>query len=307
MEVENGEQSFNQKIDLPVFKENAVELFIKREDLIHPFVSGNKYRKLKYNLIEAKKMGCHTLLTFGGAYSNHIAATAFAASINGFKSIGIIRGDELKNKTGLNPTLAFAQQHGMRLAFVSREVYRHKEDEIFINKLSKEFGDFYLLPEGGTNALAVKGCEEILTAGDEVFDFICTSVGTGGTMAGLVNCSKNSQQVLGFQALKGSFLGAEIHKFVSKKNWKLFDAYTFGGYGKVSADLVGFINQFKNETGIPLDPIYTGKMMFGIINLVKKGYFNKGTKLLAIHTGGLQGIAGANERLKQRKEPLIHV
>lgn len=299
--------SFNQKIELPVFAEMGVEVFIKREDLIHPFVSGNKYRKLKYNLVEAKKLGYHSLLTFGGAYSNHIAATAFATAVNGFKSIGIVRGEELQNKTEINPTLAFAKKHGMQFKFVDREAYRNKSEEAFINSLKEGFGDFYLLPEGGTNELAIKGCEEILTAEDEVFDCICTSVGTGGTMAGLVNCSKDSQQVLGFQALNGSFLGAEIHKFASKTNWKLFDAYTFGGYGKVSADLVEFINQFKKGTGIPLDPIYTGKMMFGIINLVKSGYFEKGTKLLAIHTGGLQGIAGANERLKRKNEPLIHV
>ncbi|WP_445734927.1 1-aminocyclopropane-1-carboxylate deaminase/D-cysteine desulfhydrase [Mariniflexile sp.] len=301
--VFNLEHSINQKIRLP---ENiGIELFVKREDKIHPFISGNKYRKLKYNLLEANKLGFKTVLTFGGAYSNHIAAVASAGQISGFKTIGIIRGNELKDSTNHNPTLSFAQQCGMQLKFVSREDYRDKTSTEFIEKLQAEFGDFYLIPEGGTNNLAIKGCEEILNADDKNFEYICCAVGTGGTISGLINCSKPSQQVLGFPALKGGFLQEDITKFATKNNWKLIADYHFGGYAKINTELVAFINQFKKDNNIPLDPIYTGKMMFGIFDLIEKGYFLKGTKILAIHTGGLQGISGMNAVLRKKNVPII--
>ncbi len=297
------ENSINQPILLTNNKD--VELYIKREDKIHPFVSGNKYRKLKYNLIEAKKIGFDTLLTFGGAYSNHIAAVASAGRNLGFKTIGIIRGEELKNKIKENATLNFAKECGMQFKFVSREDYRNKASKGFIDNLEKEFGVFYLIPEGGTNTLAIKGCEEILTNEDSDFDYICTAVGTGGTISGIINCSKPSQQVLGFSALKGDFLQQDISKFVTKGNWHLIADYHFGGYAKINAVLISFINNFKNDYQIPLDPIYTGKMMFGIFDLIDKQYFPKGSKILAIHTGGLQGISGVNTILKKKNAPII--
>ncbi|MGM5468650.1 1-aminocyclopropane-1-carboxylate deaminase/D-cysteine desulfhydrase [Flavobacteriaceae bacterium LMO-SS05] len=297
------EPSVNQLLYLdPKFN---IRLYIKREDQIHPVISGNKYRKLKYNLEEAEKLNFKTLLTFGGAYSNHIAAVASAGKEFGFKTIGIIRGEELIDKIETNPTLKFTQNCGMRLKFVSREVYRNKTSEKFNEALKVEIGDFYSIPEGGTNALAIKGCEDILQETDNDFDYICCSVGTGGTISGLINCSKPSQQILGFPALKGDFIKEDIGKFAHKKNWKLITDYHFGGYAKINEALISFINEFKSVNHIPLDPIYTGKMMFGIFDLIQKGYFPKESKLLAIHTGGLQGIEGMNLKLKAKGLPLI--
>lgn len=233
------------------FSKSTLQIAIKREDKIHPFVSGNKFRKLKYNLVEARNLKTDTLLTFGGAFSNHIAATAAAGNQFGFKTIGIIRGEELIDKIEENPTLAFAKAQGMQLYFITREAYKQKDFEVFRDDLKKQFGDFYLLPEGGTNTLAVKGCEEILTQQDEIFDIICVSVGTSGTMAGIVNGSKPHQKVIGFSALKGNFLENEVKKQTSKTNWEITDRYCFGGYAKVNSALIDFINTFKKHAGIP--------------------------------------------------------
>lgn len=285
--------------------DSGVSLCIKREDKLHPFISGNKYRKLKYNLVESKKQEKTTLITFGGAYSNHIAAAAAAGSEFGFKTIGVIRGEELADNLEevlqQNPTLKFASKHNMQFHFVSRSAYREKTSKEFIDNLKEQFGDFYLVPEGGTNTLAVKGCEEILTEKDAVYNVICSSVGTGGTISGIINSTKKHQKTIGFPALKGDFLQNEIKKYVqTNKNWSLNTDYHFGGYAKVSETLINFINKFKQETGIPLDPVYTGKMLFGIVDLIKKDYFEKGTSILAIHTGGLQGIDGMNVYLKNK-------
>ena len=301
----NLEKSINQKVFLP--NELGVELYIKRDDLIHSEISGNKYRKLKYNIIEAQKLGFETLLTFGGAYSNHIAATASVGREFGFRTIGIIRGEELFDKVDGNPTLKFAKSCGMQFKFVGRSYYREKTSDSFINNLKDEFGKFYHVPEGGTNTLAVRGCEEILSKTDKEFDFICSSVGTGGTISGLINGSKPSQQIMGFPALKGDFLKKEIVKFANQTNWQLITDYHFGGYGKINKELIDFINKFKKDTNIPLDPVYTGKMLFGIFDLVEKGFFPKGSKILAIHTGGLQGIEGMNTVLKKRELPILSI
>ncbi|MEX1382197.1 1-aminocyclopropane-1-carboxylate deaminase/D-cysteine desulfhydrase [Lutibacter sp.] len=294
-----------QQVHFSEIADSGISLFIKREDKLHPFISGNKYRKLKYNLVEAKKQQKETLITFGGAYSNHIAAAAAASSQFGFKTIGVVRGEELadnlKEVLQQNPTLKFASKHKMQFHFVSRSAYREKTSQEFIDNLKEQFGDFYLVPEGGTNTFAVKGCEEILTDKDAVYDVICSSVGTGGTISGIINSTKKHQKTIGFPALKGDFLQNEIKKYVrTNKNWSLNTDYHFGGYAKVSERLIHFINKFKLETGIPLDPVYTGKMLFGIIDLIKKGYFEKGNSILAIHTGGLQGIEGMNVYLKKK-------
>ncbi|WP_396170327.1 1-aminocyclopropane-1-carboxylate deaminase/D-cysteine desulfhydrase [Flavobacterium sp.] len=283
----------------------AVSLSIRREDLIHPFISGNKFRKLKYNLIQAKAENQDTLLTFGGAFSNHIAAAAFAGAAHGFRTIGIIRGDELENKILINPTLKFAQECGMRFKFVTRESYRHKTESDFIANLKNEFGDFYYVPEGGTNEYAVKGCQEILSVEDAQYDFICSAVGTGGTISGLINSILPHQKVLGFPALKGDFLNDEIRKFAQNENWELITDYHFGGYGKVNQELIAFLNRFYRENQIPLDPIYTGKMVFGVMDLIGKNFFKENSKILLIHTGGLQGISGMNIKLKAKKLPII--
>lgn len=279
----------------------SVKVFIRREDLIHPFVSGNKFRKLKYNLLQAKKENQHTLLTFGGAYSNHIAATAFAGKENGFQTVGVIRGEELEAKIHENPTLQFAQDCGMKFEFVSRDDYRLKDTANFVEKLREKYGSFYLVPEGGTNEFAVNGCQEILTKADEDYDFICCAVGTGGTISGLINSSFEGQKVLGFPVLKGEFLQKDIRNFAKKDNFSLINEYHFGGYGKVTSELIEFINSFYKKNKIPLDPIYTGKMVFGVIDLIQKNYFPKNAKILLIHTGGLQGVAGMNLQLKNKK------
>jgi len=295
----------NQQIKLPLLREKGLQLYLKREDALHPLISGNKFRKLRYNLLEAKVQGRHTLLSFGGAHSNHIAALACAGMESGFGTIGVIRGEELEFRWRDNPTLSLAHGHGMRFHFVSRSDYRKRGEPDFIEGLRTRFGEFHLLPEGGSNALGVRGCEEILGPGDARFDLICCAVGTGATLAGISNSSLPHQKVLGFPALKGDFLDRDIHNFVHRGRWELVDGFHFGGYARVDRELVEFINRFKKETGIPLDPIYTGKMLFGIFALIKEDQIRRGSKILAIHTGGLQGIAGMNLRLGKRNLPLI--
>ena len=292
-----------------IFETEKASLYLKREDLLHPEISGNKYRKLKYNLLEARKQKKEQILTFGGAFSNHIAATAAAGREFGFKSIGVIRGEELgqdlQKTLQENTTLSFAASCGMEFDFVSREAYRQKNSEGFLENLRNKYGDFYLIPEGGTNALAIKGCEEILSEEDGGFDVICCAVGTGGTISGLINSSEEHQKVLGFPALKGDFLHEEILNYTSKFNWELILDYHFGGYAKVNHELIEFLNTFKRDYGIQLDPVYTGKMMYGIFDLLRNGYFLKNTRILAVHTGGLQGIPAMNAVLTKKNLPLI--
>jgi len=287
--------------------QNDISLFIKRDDLIHPIISGNKFRKLKYNLIEAKNQKKITLLTFGGAFSNHILAVSAAGKEYGFDTIGIIRGEELEDKIETNPTLQKAKEFGMVFDFISREEYRNKNNPEFLKMLKQKFGDFYLIPEGGTNEFAIKGCEEILKENDTDFDFICCSVGTGGTISGIINSSKENQKVLGFPALKGDFLQEDIRKFAKKNNWQLITDYHFGGYAKFDENLIHFINDFYQKFKVPLDPIYTSKMFFGVLDLIEKDYFPPKSKILAIHTGGLQGVNGMNTILKQKNLTEINI
>lgn len=298
-------ESTNQFLQLPLLEEKDVVLALKREDLLHPFISGNKYRKLKYNLEAAKEKGSSTMVTFGGAFSNHIAAIAFAGKQNGIKTVGVIRGEELYDNWQGNPTLERAFENGMQFKFVSRQTYKEKDSEDFIAELRKEYGDFYLVPEGGTNPLAIKGCEEILVEQDAEFDVICTCVGTGGTVAGIINSSMAQQHVIGFSALKGDFLYKTIAEIARRNNWSLVVDYHFGGYAKITRELVNFINTFKAETGVPLDPVYTGKMLFGLFDMIKNDNFARGTKILAVHTGGIQGIEGMNTVLKKKNLPLL--
>ncbi|NIJ44159.1 1-aminocyclopropane-1-carboxylate deaminase [Wenyingzhuangia heitensis] len=302
--------SENIQIILPLLQKQEVELYVKREDLLHPFISGNKFRKLTYNLQEAKKQKKEYLLTFGGAYSNHILATAAAGKEFGFKTVGVIRGEELEidlQKTfSKNATLKKASEFGMEFLFVSRSEYNQKKEITFLDKLQIKYPNSYLVPEGGTNSLAIKGCEEILTTNDTRFTHICCAMGTGGTVTGLINSSLKHQNILVFPSLKGNWVADEINSLKpNKKNWKVILDYHFGGYGKVSDELITFINQFKKQTSIPLDPIYTGKMMFGLLDMVQQTQFKKGSKILAIHTGGLQGIEGMNVLLKQKNKEII--
>ena len=283
------------ELKTPFSKEQEISITVKREDLNHPTVSGNKWWKLKYNLEQALKGKYNTVLTFGGAYSNHIYATAAAAKECGLRSIGVIRGEKVKP---LNPTLTFAESMGMHLHYVTREMYKTKNNPEFIQSLEDEFGQFYLIPEGGTNALAIQGCEEWASQLiDQIdFEYRCLPVGTGGTIAGMVNIIR-SKKIIGFSSLKGgSFLTDEIFRWINQtgNNWEIETRYHFGGYGKVNEELIRFIKSFEAEHQIPLDPIYTAKMMYGIIDRIKKNKFKKGAKILVLHTGGLQGRAGFN-------------
>ncbi|WP_082084388.1 1-aminocyclopropane-1-carboxylate deaminase/D-cysteine desulfhydrase [Flavobacterium sp. 316] len=293
----------NEKINLQL--PNNIELYIKRDDLLHPLISGNKFRKLKYNIKEAKKEEAKLLITFGGAYSNHILATAAAGKEYGLNTLGIIRGDELQNKIIENPTLLYAQEMGMNFEFISREAFSKKEDISFLNELKRKYGNSYILPEGGTNELAIKGCEEILTKDDAIFDYVCCAVGTGGTISGIINSSRDHQKIIGFSALKGDFLSDVICKFVTKKNWNVNSDYHFGGYGKITDELIIFLNDFYDTTRIPLDPIYTGKMVYGVLELIKQKVFPDNSKILLIHTGGLQGIMGINQIRKIKNKTIL--
>lgn len=272
-----------QKIEAAFLKEKEISLYVLRLDLVHPHISGNKWFKLKYNLKEARKQGKNILVTFGGAYSNHIVATAAAGKEFGFKTIGIIRGEELNEND--NSVLQFAKDRGMDLRFVSREEYRSKDASLVLSMTD----DCYILPEGGTNELAVKGCSEILSHIDIPFDYVCCAVGTGGTIAGIISSLKVHQKAIGFPVLKGGeFLKNEIEKLTSSKvNFELQTDYHFGGYAKKNNELLSFISDFKLKHNIQLDFVYTGKMMFGVFDLIMKNYFPKGATIIAIHTGGL--------------------
>jgi 1-aminocyclopropane-1-carboxylate deaminase len=284
-----------QEIEHDVLREADVRLIVKREDLNHSSISGNKWWKLKCNLEEAAKQKKKTLLTFGGAYSNHIYATAAAAKEAGFECIGLIRGEET---LPLNATLSFAGSSGMKIHYISREDYRRKHEKKFVEDLNDRFGDFYLIPEGGTNALAVKGCAEFAMQylRNIDADYVCLAVGTGGTMAGIIEGMQDEKEIIGFPILKGGeFLSDEIKALIQNfsgsvyHNWHLETDYHFGGYAKSSPALEDFISIMRAKN-LPLDMVYTSKLMWGILDCAKKGKFRSGSTVLAIHTGGLQGL-----------------
>ncbi|MDM1405574.1 1-aminocyclopropane-1-carboxylate deaminase/D-cysteine desulfhydrase [Myroides marinus] len=287
------ENVYNEQLNVELPR--GITIFVKREDLLHEEVSGNKFRKLKYNILKAKELGYSKLLTFGGAYSNHIAATAAAGRICGIETIGIIRGEELEDNYAGNATLTKAVNDGMQLGFMTRTEYRQKADEVIIDKLKQKYGEFYLVPEGGTNEEAIRGTEEILKEEDYTFDYVCTAVGTGGTIAGIINSSRDNQTIIGFPALKGDFLYEDIRKFVTNSNWQLVLDYHFGGYAKYNEELLSFLRQLYKDTGILFDPIYNGKMIYGVLEEIKKGKFKDNSRILVIHTGGVQGW---NEKIK---------
>ena len=296
------------EISIPIIEiplEKNIRLFLKREDLIHPHISGNKYWKLFYNInsyLEPKPENPF-IITFGGAFSNHIAATAALGKKFQLKTLGIIRGEELQNKFQENPTLKLAHENGMEFRFVTREAYRNKESLTQI--LQKEFPEALIIPEGGTNDRAVEGIQYMLNSETKSFDYLCTAVGTGGTVAGISKFAEENQQVLGFKVVDDDSLYNRVVELSKRNNCKLIEAHD-GGYGKISDENIRFINVFKEKYGIQLDPIYTGKMMKKIFELIDDNYFPDGSKILAFHTGGLQGIFGANERLKKQNRPLIN-
>jgi len=284
-----------------------VKVLIKRLDLIHPSVSGNKWFKLKYNLKYVLETGHDSLLTFGGAYSNHIYSVSAAGKEFGFKTVGLIRGEE---HLPLNPTLKFASENGMRIHYLNRSEYRKKHLPEFKEWIIKNFGDVYIVPEGGTNLLAIKGAAEIPRLVETDFDFVATACGTAGTISGLIAGLKGEKKAVGFAVLKGaSFLtesaAQNVLGFTGKTfdNWFINMDYHFGGYAKISRELISFISRFEEVNGIPLDPVYTGKMMYGIFDLARRGYFGEDKTIIALHTGGIQGKAGMEEKIKRLLTP----
>lgn len=303
-EIISFREPYNQKLDLEEFPTTA--FFIKRIDLIHPEISGNKYFKLKYNVDFALKNHYEALLNFGGAHSNHIAALAAFGKYARLQTIGVIRGEELAEKIADIPTLKNAQKAGMKLIFVSRADYKNRHSDSYIKSLLVHAPEKTLvIPEGGSNRLAIKGCQEILTPHDACFDVICCAVGTGGTLAGLANSLLPHQHLLGFSALKPAFTSDGIKAFIKNENYELFAEDRFGGYGKINETLTAFINNFYKRTGIPLDPIYTGKMLFKIFGLAGEKYFYE-KKVLIVHSGGLQGISAANKRMANASASIIY-
>lgn len=285
-----------QALSHKLLREKDITLFMKRDDLTHHDVQGNKWRKLKYNLAFAKENNFNSILTFGGPMSNHIYSTAAAGKLFGLKTIGVIRGYA---HLPLAPTLAFAIAQGMELYFLSKGEYEHRFEKSTIAILKEKYGDFYLIPDGGSNALAVKGVTEMMHEIDIDYDVCCVAMGSGGTTAGCVAGSQG-KTIIGFSSLKGEGnLCTEVNRLVHEYstlentvtvyNWTINNEYHFGGYGKTTDALLTFVQQFEKEQNILLDPVYTSKMMFGVFDLIEKDYFAKGTKIVTIHTGGLQG------------------
>ncbi|HLO84564.1 MAG TPA: pyridoxal-phosphate dependent enzyme [Nostocaceae cyanobacterium] len=293
-----------QRINSPIALSTNIELYVLRLDLMHPWVNGNKWFKLKYNLAAAKEQNLSTLLTFGGAYSNHIIATAAAGNLLGFRTIGIIRGEET---LPLNPRLRFAVEQGMHLVYMDRQTYRQRNTTTLQKELKQHYRQVFMIPEGGYNLYGVRGCTEIISD-IELFDTVCLACGTGTTLAGIALSLKPTQRVMGFPVLKGGeFLEKDINNllqdylnsglpapFPKPAPWQLVCDYHFGGYAKVKDELLSFCQQFNAVHGIPLDYIYTGKMFYGMFDLIQKGKFG-GERILLIHTGGLQGNIGIEE------------
>lgn len=282
-------------VSLPLTIEKNIHLYIKREDLIHPWVSGNKWRKLKYNLDFALQNNIQTIITFGGAFSNHLYATAGACALLGIKSIGIIRG-EIDHQ---NPTLKFCLEKNMTLIPVSRSAYREKEASKEIQDIIQKYPDALFIPEGGTNQLALKGVGEIWDELNHQLtktpNYITLSAGTGGTTAGLLSYNNYATKIISFSALKSDYLEEEILSLASHKNKEKLTMETdchFGGYGKWTDELIQFISDFESMTGIPLDHVYNGKAVFGLLKMIEDDYFPQGTTIVHVHTGGLQGLAG---------------
>ena len=289
-------------VEIPI--PGKVRLFIKREDLTHPEISGNKYWKMFYNVQKylEQEVSERKIITFGGAFSNHIAAAAALGRESGIETLGIIRGDELQDTWQENPTLALAHQNGMVFRFVSREIYRDKES--LAQVLQAEFPNALIVPEGGTNENAVEGIQYMLTKETRDFDYLCCGVGTGGTVSGLSRFAEPHQKVLGFKAVKDDSLEKRVLGLSKRENFNLIDA-SDGGFGKITDENIRFINTFYQDFGIALEPVYTGKMMRKIFQLLEEGFFPENSKILAFHTGGMQGIEGANEMLEKKNRQTI--
>lgn len=287
-----------QQLHDPLFKEKKIEVWMKRDDLTDPEIMGNKWRKLKYNLQKAKDENYNGIVSYGGAYSNHIAALAAAGRIFNIKTIGVIRGDELNMNS--NPTLQKAAKDGMELHFVSRFAYREMKESLTLPFHSDK--KLLILPEGGSNELALKGAREIV---DEIqedeFDILALPVGSGGTLAGIASALSDNVALWGFYALKGDWIHAYTDNLfqeyeIKRVNYKLFDDQVFGGFSRVNADLLQFILDFRQNFRILLDPVYTGKMLFSVGEMIKNDQIAIGMRILLLHTGGLQGWEGIKHR-----------
>ncbi|MDD5275405.1 MAG: pyridoxal-phosphate dependent enzyme [Methylovulum sp.] len=295
------EKTFNRssltRITEPLFELRGVELWLKRDDLLHPVISGNKWRKLKYSLQHALSLGADTLISMGGAYSNHLHALAYTGHVLGLKTIGFIRGEQAGP---LTPSLADMRAWGMELRFISRADYRQLRQYKSWQALPDLGPGQYWLPEGGAQALALQGIAELVHELDSPYDVLCAPCGTGATLAGLIAAAPAQADIIGFAALKnGGFLTADIAALLGRQqdNWQVNLDYHFGGFAKTNAELMAFIAVFEAKTEIPLEPVYTGKMLYGLYELVKKDYFSAGQRIIAIHTGGLQGNRGFGNRL----------
>ena len=283
-----------EELLFPLFKEKEIRVFIKRDDLIHPFISGNKWRKLKYLLQKSEREEKKHLVTFGGAWSNHLLAAACAAAKLGLKSTGIVRGEQVQNEM-----LFLCRLFGMNLHFVSRESYRDKKT-LFESFFSSDNNAFFI-DEGGASPEAVLGCSEIIDELEETYNHIFCACGTGTTAAGIINGLEKHQHNSCFHAIpvlkNGGFIREEIKKYLIYNNsFELHTDYHFGGYAKTTPELLQFIQNFTAASGILLDPVYTGKMMYSVFDLTAKDYFKKGDKILTVHTGGLFGLLGMRER-----------
>ena len=289
---------------IPIPLKKNITLFIKREDLIHPAISGNKFWKLFYNINHylEKNPEKPFIITFGGAFSNHIAAVAALGKESGIPTLAIIRGEELHTRWKENPTLKTASENGMEFRFVTRQEYSDKNRQT--ENLQIEFPHALIIPEGGTNKNAVKGIQYLLNPETKSFDYLCTAVGTGGTVAGLSKFAEQHQKVLGFKVVIDQSLEKTVAELSGNKNFDLIDAQD-SGYGKITDENIRFINDFYHNFGIKLDPIYTGKMMRKLFELIEEDYFPEKSRILAFHTGGLQGIQGANEMLRKKNRALI--
>lgn len=285
-----------QRLSDPLFDMFGVNVYLKRDDLIHPEISGNKWRKLKYNLLEAKRQNKTTLLSFGGAYSNHIHALACAGKAFNFNTVGIIRGEY----DASNPTLQSAQSAGMKLKFVTRAEYRERHQTIFTDKIKQQYPGSMLIPEGGTNEYALAGVAELVKEiPQDKADYIVCPCGSGGTTAGLLQAISNSQRIVSIPVLKNaSYLKQEIFTLANKNTQQLDFLLDFhqGGYAKLNNELISFIRSFYQKHQIKLEPIYSGKMMMGFYQLINEGFFKPGTSVTLIHTGGLQGLNGLKQR-----------
>ncbi len=280
------------KIEDPRLVQYQIELWMKRDDLLHPIISGNKWRKLKYCLDHALSLGADTLVSMGGAYSNHLHALAYTGKALGLKTLGFIRGEQAET---LTPTLWDLRHWGMVLKFVSRSDYRLLRQYKGCHDLPGLKAGQYWLPEGGAQALALKGVAELVNEIDVLYDIICVPCGTGATLAGIIDAVPDSKSVIGFAALKNAgFLQTDVASLLSRpsNNWQINQDYHFGGFARTNTELMTFITDFENKTGIPLEPVYTGKMMYALYDLITKHTFKPGQRIIAVHTGGLQGKRG---------------